>query len=295
MGIEFTALETAALYGLLAESGSDVILKTDREGYVRHASPGIEELGFALPDMLIGPHILDLVDTAFAAEITAAMEAAMRGEPRPDWIDFSARTRCGKKRWFAMRVRSLATDAGRIYGTLCVMRGIGHVRALEDRLFAAELTDGLTGLTNRAAFIAMLDHLVETRAGGCLALLDIDRFRAINLRYGQSAGDQVLVALAELLRELTMPEDILSRIDGESYAILLPGTTLEQAEARCRHIVETIAEVGQAAGGDRLPVTASAGVAAIGATLDGTLKTVETAVMLAKAKGRNCVERAEGR
>ena len=109
------------------------------------------------------------------------------------------------------------------------MRCIEERRSFESRLFAATMTDTLTGLTNRRAFVAMLRHLVAHGARGSVAMFDIDHFRALNLRHGQSAGDEVLAGFAQLLRTLTRPDDIISRVGGESFAVLMPDTTPEQA------------------------------------------------------------------
>jgi GGDEF domain-containing protein len=87
------------------------------------------------------------------------------------------------------------------------MRSIDERRCLEEQLFTAAMTDPLTGLTNRQAFIAMLQHLVDQRIDGCLAVFDIDHFRAINMQYGQFAGDDVLVVFAELVRDMMRKQE----------------------------------------------------------------------------------------
>ena len=86
MGMKFTLKERSALYRLLAETTSDIIIKTDRAGYILHASPAIEQLGFAVPAMLIGPHLLDLVHPARAEELRAEHDAAIRGRPHEGWL-----------------------------------------------------------------------------------------------------------------------------------------------------------------------------------------------------------------
>ena len=289
MGIEFTAQESSVLYRLLAEHTSDIILKTDRAGFIRHASPSIAQLGL-LPDMLIWPQLFDIVDRVSAPLIRAAHKAALTGREAGDWIEFAAANgECGPK-CFAIRMRSLADARGRPYGVLSVLRSIEEKRSLEEQLFNAEMTDPLTGLTNRKAFLAMLGHLIGRRQGGCFALFDIDHFRAFNMRYGQLTGDRLLIAFADFLRNLARSRDILSRVGGESFGILLPESGLEEARAACSRIIETLAELGRASGPDEFPITASAGLVPIGRTLDATLRNAELAVFFAKARGRNCLE-----
>jgi diguanylate cyclase (GGDEF)-like protein len=153
------------------------------------------------------------------------------------------------------------------------------------------MTDPLTGLTNRQAFVAMLQHLVQANAGGCLAIFDIDHFKAINMQYGQSIGDEVLVSFAEFLRTLVRSDDIVSRIGGESLGVLLLKATPDQAETMCQRIIAALAEIGQF--GRRISVTASAGVARIHGSVDDTIRRAELALFLAKAKGRNRLEMHE--
>ena len=277
---------------LLAESTTDIILKTDCDGFIRHASTAIEQLGILLPDMLIWPHILDLVDDAFAPAVRAAHQATIDGRQPSRWIEFSSSANDGGKKWFAIRMRSLFDDHGKIYGALSVMRNIEETRELKDKLFAAELTDPLTGLTNRRAFISMLQYLVDYHVKGWLALFDIDYFKAINMRYGLSTGDRVLVAFADFLKSLTDADNIISRVGAQRFGILLPQATPEQAEAFCEEIVLTLAELGNTESPARLPITASAGLVQIGGSVDATIKAAETALFFAKAKGPNCVEMA---
>ncbi len=295
MGIEFTARESAALYELLAQSTTDIILKTDREGFIRYASPAIERTGLVMPDLLIWPHLLDLADPACAPSIAAAHNAAIDGWQATDWTELCARTPEGEERSFAVRMCGLADDSERIYGTLTVMRCVEEMRTLEERLFAAEMTDPLTGLTNARAFNAMLQHLVADHAEGCLAILDIDHFKAITLRHGQSVGDRLLVAFADLLRKLMRTEDILSRIGSESFGILMPETGLGQAEELIRDVIDALAQIGQPIAPGEPLLTASAGLARIDHTIDTTIKSAELAVFFARSRGRNCLELADGK
>lgn len=290
MDMSFTKQESAVLYDLLAETTQDIILKTDRDGFILHASPAIGELGLLLPEMLIGPHLLDLVSPSHAATIKAAHDDVASGASGDGWIEFPAMTANHTERWFALRMRSLRHENGAAYGVLSVMRSIDERRRLEERLFTATMTDPLTGLTNRRAFIAMLQHLVDTGIGGCLVLFDIDYFKAINMQHGQAAGDEVLIAVADLLRVMVRSSDIISRIGGESFAILLPRTTAEEAEAICRPIIATLSEISRADGACNPPITASAGLAHIGASVDTAIKKAEQALFFAKVTGRDKLE-----
>lgn len=112
----------------------------------------------------------------------------------------------------------------------------------------------------------------------------------LNMRYGQSAGDDLLRAFAELLRAATRCDDIIARVDGERFGVIMPNLTPWQAEAACQPIVELLAEMGSSALGSEFTLSTSAGIAAIGRSTDITVKRAELALFMAKAKGRSRIE-----
>lgn len=289
MGMNFTFQESSVLYGMLAESSTDVIFKTDPKGFVVHATPAMAELGSGEAGALVSPHLLDLVAPEAKQQIARAHARAMAGEDG-EWIEFPAVTRDDRKRWFELRLRALLRHDGAPYGTLGVMRNVDELRSLNERLFTATYSDPLTGLTNRTAFISMLEHMLEAGMGGCLALFSIDFFRTINMQYGQSVGDEALTIFADLLREMLRSEDIISRIGSERFAVILPRVSPMEAEGICRRVVKTLADLKQTVGDGNFAMTASASVASIGTSLDSTIERAEMALFVARAKGRNRLE-----
>ncbi|MDP3675422.1 MAG: sensor domain-containing diguanylate cyclase [Novosphingobium sp.] len=290
MGVNFTPEEGCVLYRLWADSTNDIILKTDCSGNIVNASPALERWPFASVNGLFGRHILDLVHPSRCAAVMAAHESVIAGRQDGGWIEFPARSVDGPERWFEIQLRCLIADGGAIQGAVSIVRSIQERRTFEERLFVAAMTDTLTGLTNRSAFVSMLQHLVEAKAGGCLAMFDIDHFKAINMRYGHTVGDQLLIAFSEFIRAFAGSGDIISRIGGESFGILFANTGIEPAEAICRRIVGALGETGGATGGEGLPITVSAGLTPIALSLDDTIKAAELALTVAKAKGRNRLE-----
>jgi diguanylate cyclase (GGDEF)-like protein len=131
------------------------------------------------------------------------------------------------------------------------------------------LTDGLTGLTNRAG---MMRHLVAScarvrRHGGgfALAFLDLDGFKAINDRYGHAAGDEVLIEIAKRAQSIARANDLLCRLGGDEFVFYLDGlhtrAKARQAAARFAAVVEKPMVLGPQAGHARLTVSASFGLA----------------------------------
>jgi diguanylate cyclase (GGDEF)-like protein/PAS domain S-box-containing protein len=296
MGVQLSRAESSELYRLLAEDTGDIVIKTDRDGFILDASPAIARLGVVMPEMLIGPHISDLVDPGRANQVRRSHQAVVTGQHSRCRIEFPAPAHLGETCWFELNLRGLAGSGGAIQGAIGLLRDIGERKLHEQVLFAAKMTDPLTGLTNRRAFLAMLEHMIDGGQPGCLALIDIDHFKAINLKYGHSAGDEVLVLFAEFVRERASSNVIVSRVDGESLSLLMPGASATRAAADCRQIVGALGELHLEISGKRLAITASAGVARIDGTPDAVVRRAEMALFLAKAKGRNrlesdCVER----
>lgn len=278
--------ECSALYRLVAESPTDVVLKTDRMGRIVHATPGTAGLGLAFAGDAVGRHLLELLHPSCSEMVLAEHAAAVAGEARAGWLEVLALAQDGAHRWLEMKLGALPSSTG----ALGIFRSIDDRRALEDRLFVAAMTDALTRLTNREAFVRMLAHLVESGAPGHVALFDLDHFRTINLRHGHSGGDRILVAFARLLQSLLRRDDIVSRIGGGTFGVLLPDASAGAAHAACARVIAAMRELNGGLAGSRL--TASAGMARFARSADGTLRAAELALLAAKARGRDRVEPA---
>jgi diguanylate cyclase (GGDEF)-like protein/PAS domain S-box-containing protein len=278
------------MHRLLSDHSRDIVLKTDCAGFILEAAAALERIDDPLSDRLIGRNLFDLVHPAWQGAVRADHAAAIAGRRDQARIEFPILAGEQGERWFELQLGCLLDERGEVYGTLGIMRNIEERRRLEDKLFAAAMTDPLTGLTNRRAFVAMLQHLVDRSIEGCVAMFEIDHFKTINMRYGQAMGDEVLIVFADLLRTLMRSEDIVSRIGGQTLGVLLPRLAPEQAETLCRRIVQTLSEVQNTASSGTFCITASAGLARIDGSLDETIKRGELALFMAKAKGRNRLE-----
>ena len=292
MGLYFDTGDRFAISQLFLESNDEIIFKTDCDGFVSEATPSISELGFSLVEMLIGPHIGDLVDQRFRRAVELAVEQALGGHRPTGWIEFRSSSSRSDRRWFALRITALRNAEGEICGTLGIVRSRGEAKQLEERLFRAELTDPLTGLTNRQAWLHMIGHLTEMRASSSLALIDIDFFKAINLHHGIAAGDEFLVDFADFLRTKS-PDDVgISRVGGSRFSLLFPGWSTDHAGGFCHEVIEVLASLACPDRASRIPITASIGLTAVTGDLDQTIKAAEAALRLARAKGGNTVARS---
>jgi diguanylate cyclase (GGDEF)-like protein len=164
------------------------------------------------------------------------------------------------------------------------------------------ITDELTGLVNRRRFLDALRSEITRgeRLGGRLSvvLADLDDFKLINDRFGHHAGDEVLLAFADLLRAHGRDVDVAARLGGEEFAILLPETGLDGAGAVAERLRRSLAERRIRLGeGEEVTVTASFGVAELGEeqSVDNLLRAADGALYWAKEQGKDRVEVAAAR
>jgi diguanylate cyclase len=130
------------------------------------------------------------------------------------------------------------------------------------------LLDPLTNLPNRRSFDSFLKSLVTAaRISGCrfaLALVDIDRFKQVNDTLGHAYGDACLRDVAAVLdSDLRRSSDVVARLGGEEFALILPNTGSSQALAICERLREAVLRlrVPRADGGEGMPLSVSLGVA----------------------------------
>jgi diguanylate cyclase (GGDEF)-like protein len=168
------------------------------------------------------------------------------------------------------------------------------VDELELRKLAA--IDSLTGaMTGRSFALEAKKEVARARrygrSLGCI-MFDLDHFKKVNDTYGHAAGDQVLRAAAAICESELRGIDILGRVGGEGFAIVLPETTLEGTAATAERLREKLSGSPVVFAGQAIPVTASFGVTAFDES-DGdiaiTIKRADGALYGAKAGGRNCV------
>ena len=157
-------------------------------------------------------------------------------------------------------------------------------------------TDGMTGIYNRRHFMTLADHAWSRsrRYNRPLSfpIIDIDYLKSINDRFGHDVGDQMIVHLTPLARACKRDSDVLARIGGEEFALLLPETTLAHAELMAERLRRQMAENPLVAKSDRIPATVSIGVAVADETMAGIadlMKAADHALYNAKDGGRNRV------
>lgn len=149
-------------------------------------------------------------------------------------------------------------------------------------------TDSLSGLANRRAFNETFSNL---KLEGSLVILDIDRFKSINDRFGHQAGDRVIQAISAEFRDVFGKANVVARLGGEEFGVVLSDGTIEERLCLVEEARRRVAANSVSFGDTKLFVTISAGVAEIrvGRPAEVTYAWADKALYLAKQSGRDRV------
>ncbi|ANY82384.1 hypothetical protein BB934_29190 (plasmid) [Microvirga ossetica] len=168
------------------------------------------------------------------------------------------------------------------------------LRQAHEAALKASQTDLLTGLASRRHILEQLDGmLAEHEASGsklCIAVIDIDHFKAINDGHGHDAGDTVLRHFADMYRERVRAQDMLGRMGGEEFLLILPGAGADDAFRIIDRIRDRFPPAWLVEDGIDLSYTFSAGIteALKGDDRSSILRRADRALYAAKGEGRNC-------
>jgi diguanylate cyclase (GGDEF)-like protein/PAS domain S-box-containing protein len=243
-----------------------------------------------------------LVDPAHQAMVASVWAKALStGEPYD--LDYRFRHHSGEFRWLRVMALPIRDDGGRIvrwFGTSTDVHE-AYLIAEERERFARELEriateDQLTGVLTRRAFIAQATAQLPpdraTRRVMSLLMMDIDHFKSINDRHGHPAGDKVLAAVGPRIRQAVRQEDLVGRMGGEEFAVLLPQCSRRQALQLAERIRASLERHAVALDdGHKIAATVSIGVTSVASavTLDQLIAAADQALYCAKSSGRNRV------
>jgi diguanylate cyclase len=174
-----------------------------------------------------------------------------------------------------------------------------ELERVRDELHVMATVDALTGVLNRRRFLEIAEDELERarRYGRPLSMIavDLDHFKDVNDNLGHAAGDDVLAALARILQAQMRRQDVVGRIGGEEFAVILPETTGDAAVEVAERMRARVSTLKLAVGGVPLTVTASLGVVQVRSTdrtADEALQRADAALYQAKRGGRDRVAAA---
>ena len=201
-------------------------------------------------------------------------------------------------------VASLIHDEHKkVSGAVLIMHDTSREKEMIERLGWLAQRDPLTSLYNRRAFEehvgkaldSLREHDVERRdnAGHVLIFIDLDQFKVVNDTSGHAAGDELLCLLGEKISHSLRAQDILARMGGDEFGILLVNCSLETGKQRAEEIRALISQAELIKGARKFTTTASIGLVHLtkqGETPNNALSAADLACYKAKERGRNRVE-----
>ncbi|KEO84285.1 hypothetical protein EL26_05830 [Tumebacillus flagellatus] len=271
-------LQSAAL-----ESTANAVAITDRDGRIQWVNPAFTRMtGFTLEEAV----------QQNIAEIAEHIQLLMEEQY---WESESASHRKdGSLYYQETKITPVHDETGEITHFIAVRQDVTARKQAEAKLHDLAHFDPLTRLPNRVQFRKRLTAEIEKAQWNsqtlALLFLDLDRFKTINDTLGHTVGDQLLKAVAERLRFCVRPQDIVSRITGDGFTVILPDVSgAAEVETIAARVVEGIAEPYTVDGYD-LFISTSVGVTIYpehGGDAETLLRLADTAMDFAKESGRN--------
>ncbi len=276
----------------LVERASDLTVVTDESGVIGYVSPAVEALLGYRPEDLLRHPLTSQVEVDERADVVRAMALLVEHAGLMHTIELRLRTRDGQVRVVEAVCQNLAEDPD-VGGLLWNGRDVTHRRAREDELTRQLLHDPLTGLPNR---MLLLDRLTQelccepgSKSSVSVIMANLDGFKNVNAALGQPAGDELLRFAARRLLGCVREGDMVARVGGDEFAVLMRYPP--HAVAVGRQIVDVLSQPFGVAG-EEVRVSASIGVAHRQGTESAAslLRDADIAMSVAKKNGVGRVE-----
>jgi|GEM_PF-2909929 len=218
--------EHATQLAALMEHSSDAIIVLDETGRIHYSSQGIEQILGQPPADLVGTHMFSLMHPEDLANNEQIRMAFIERGPGAEPVTSTARARRADGGW--TWIEAIATnrfDVPGIEGIVINVRDITERRRVEAQLRFHALHDALTGLANRTTFTSHVGNALRRarRSGTSFAVMfiDLDNFKHINDTWGHTIGDELLIGIADRLREVLRESDMAGRQGGDEFVLLI--------------------------------------------------------------------------
>jgi diguanylate cyclase (GGDEF)-like protein/PAS domain S-box-containing protein len=284
----FTCLFEAAAIGV-------VTIRLD--GTIDEANGMLERVGGYTPGALAGRPLAELIDPADRAisQLVAQLATDVRDQGE---LEHRLLRQDGSRIWCRTVLTLVRDEAGAPSHVIGMLEDISDRKRDEEHLVHRTQHDGLTGLPNREHFLDRLRVAVARddgpahAAGTAVIFLDLDGFKRVNDSLGHAAGDKLLIAVAERLRDGLRPRDTAARFAGDEFVIIAENVvSLDQARQLAIRLGRSIEQPFEV-DGRSIAITVSIGVAMteeLDAYAEDVVRSADAAMYEAKAEGRNRV------
>ena len=226
------------------DNTSEAILIADLHGMVFRYNPAYRRMsGFDDEDLHQSNLFKLLLDDPYLVEQTRQQlldNGSWRGE-------IQARKKNGDRFPALLDLSSICNEAQQPHQYVAVLSDISLLKASEKRLTYLAHHDTLTELPNRFAFEKLLDNSIRRQCSEnaplAILFIDLDNFKTINDARGHAAGDKLLQQAAARLCDCVRDSDIIARVGGDEFTVLLPYTNIETVKSTAQRILERLAEL----------------------------------------------------
>jgi len=299
------ALRVAAQFQqAVLDSLSAQLAVLDRHGTITHTNAAwrayarINGLGHP-PEFTGGNYLSTLrgicaADPAAVEAAKAGIAAVARGEADQFQLPQPFHARDGE-RWFSLKVTPVRDVQERV---VVSHEDVTALKAAELASLMLANTDALTGALSRRNFLALAEQELARASRYQLPLmvlmLDLDHFKQINDHYGHAAGDAVLQGFVKTVAAVLRESDLIGRLGGEEFAVLLPSTSADGGTALAQRIIESVRANPVEYAGEQIRFTVSIGGGCRGSetSFPALLSQADTALYRAKGAGRDRLELA---
>ena len=276
-----------------ADSSSDWLWETDISGRFIYVSQGVKSSLGMPAENLLGRSLDDLFPES---NLDKLMQQLRTGECKPEpFRDLECLVRTCEGKQLTMRLNGIPVySKNACTGYRGTTRDITRDKQDQQRMMVLANQDYLTGLMNRRRFLKDLEyevHRADMRGtNGALILIDLDHLKLVNDTAGHSAGDDILVRVAELLRHMFSDQDMVARLSGDEFAVAFSEMDGQLARNKSKEILAQINSLRSNHNGRSINVSASIGIVAFPAQGNNPVELLakaDTAMYAAKDAGRN--------
>jgi diguanylate cyclase (GGDEF)-like protein/PAS domain S-box-containing protein len=277
------------------EQSPTSIVVTDPNGNITYVNPHFSSLTGYTFEEAVGqnPRILKSEHTP-REEYRQMWQAITSGKI---WKgEFLNKKKNGDIYWEQATIAPVLGADGKILNFIAIKEDITEQKQMAAELNRLATTDPLTGAINRRELLRRAEIELERahryKHPLSTVMLDIDHFKDVNDTYGHTTGDRVLVSLADLLTREVRTSDSVARYGGEEFMLLLPETTMTNAQDTAERIRRAVADISFMVDGQTIRFTVSLGVTSsesVGLDLEALLKEADRLLYRAKQSGRNRV------
>ena len=276
---------------------TDGVITVDKNYIIKTINPAASNLTGKSIKKAIGQNILSMYDGEEAKKRDIFNNQISNIESQRTLFDFTLTQDDGTQYEVEHTIAPIIDRNQDILGAVIILRDVTEMRLMEKRLSFQATHDALTSLINRREFEIRLNQLIRNaqseNESHSVCFLDLDKFKIINDTSGHAAGDEFLKQISKIIQQSLRQNDVLSRLGGDEFGIILHSCSIPKAKLICNGIIKTIRETRFNWDNNSFESGASIGIAPITqltTSISDVMSSVDAACYEAKDKGRNRIQ-----